>query len=301
MSTLTEPAEVTPTQKNVGEVPAVTVGDGFGAAWMLARREWVRFFRQRNRVTAAILQPLLFWLLFGTGLKGSFEGAGQMDFLQFFLPGTVALDRSVHGDLCHDFGDRRSPRGIHAVGAGRTGGSLASVGRQSSRWLGHRLGASGLLLDACLSCRDCSDSLDARSAVGTVGTGRRRHVFAGNDRGLADGEHSRISCHHDARFDADVAAQRIVLSDPGLGCPGKRRAMAARWYHEGESAELFDGRDAAFAVSRSRLCGSRIRAPIVDLLAGDHHRCVVNDLDRLAVDAGKPQSGCDCLRDLGRS
>jgi ABC-2 type transport system permease protein len=58
---------------------------------MLAKREWIRFFRQRNRVTAAILQPLLFWVLFGTGLKGSFESAGELDFMQFFLPGTVAL------------------------------------------------------------------------------------------------------------------------------------------------------------------------------------------------------------------
>ncbi|MEM9586183.1 MAG: ABC transporter permease [Planctomycetota bacterium] len=69
----------------------VTTGDGFRAAWMLARREWTRFFRQRNRVTAAIVQPLLFWVLFGTGLKGSFSTAGDQDFLQFFLPGTVAL------------------------------------------------------------------------------------------------------------------------------------------------------------------------------------------------------------------
>ena len=58
---------------------------------MLAKREWVRFFRQRNRVTAAIVQPLLFWLLFGTGLRGAFESAGELSFLQFFLPGTVAL------------------------------------------------------------------------------------------------------------------------------------------------------------------------------------------------------------------
>ncbi len=64
---------------------------GAGAAWMLARREWVRFFRQRNRVTAAILQPLLFWLLFGTGLKGAFSGSGELDFMQFFLPGTLGL------------------------------------------------------------------------------------------------------------------------------------------------------------------------------------------------------------------
>ncbi|KAA1260396.1 ABC-2 type transporter [Rubripirellula obstinata] len=68
-----------------------TVADGFAAAWMLARREWIRFFRQRNRVTAAILQPLLFWVLFGAGLKGSFSGAGELDFMQFFLPGTIAL------------------------------------------------------------------------------------------------------------------------------------------------------------------------------------------------------------------
>ena len=58
---------------------------------MLTRREWIRFFRQRNRVTAAILQPLLFWLLFGTGLKGSFTTAGDQNFMEFFLPGTVGL------------------------------------------------------------------------------------------------------------------------------------------------------------------------------------------------------------------
>jgi len=58
---------------------------------MLATREWIRFFRQRNRITAAILQPLLFWLLFGTGLRGSFTTVGDQDFMEFFLPGTIAL------------------------------------------------------------------------------------------------------------------------------------------------------------------------------------------------------------------
>jgi len=69
----------------------VTTADSFGAAWMLAKREWIRFFRQRNRVTAAIVQPLLFWLLFGIGLKGSFQVAGELDFMQYFLPGTIVL------------------------------------------------------------------------------------------------------------------------------------------------------------------------------------------------------------------
>jgi ABC-2 type transport system permease protein len=71
--------------------PSTNVADGMGAAWMLAKREWTRFFRQRNRVMAAIVQPLLFWVLFGLGLKGSFQAAGELDFLQFFMPGTLAL------------------------------------------------------------------------------------------------------------------------------------------------------------------------------------------------------------------
>ena len=61
------------------------------AAWMLSKREWVRFFRQRNRVTAAVIQPLLFWVLFGTGLSGAFRGSGDQTFMEFFLPGTVGL------------------------------------------------------------------------------------------------------------------------------------------------------------------------------------------------------------------
>jgi ABC-2 type transport system permease protein len=76
---------------NGANPPAVTAADAVGAAWMLAKREWIRFFRQRNRVMAAIVQPLLFWGLFGLGLKGSFQTAGELDFLQFFMPGTLAL------------------------------------------------------------------------------------------------------------------------------------------------------------------------------------------------------------------
>ena len=64
---------------------------GTAAAWMLAKREWIRFFRQRNRVISAVVQPLLFWLLFGTGLQGSFVGAGDQNFMEYFLPGTIAL------------------------------------------------------------------------------------------------------------------------------------------------------------------------------------------------------------------
>ncbi len=60
---------------------------------MLAWRELVRFFRQRHRVIGAIGQPLLFWMLFGAGLRQSFRmspGSGET-FLEYYFPGTVML------------------------------------------------------------------------------------------------------------------------------------------------------------------------------------------------------------------
>lgn len=88
---MSSPDAVPPNELAGGDFADSDFSNGCAAAWMLARREWTRFFRQRNRVTAAIVQPFLFWILFGTGLRGSFESTGGQDFLQFFLPGTIAL------------------------------------------------------------------------------------------------------------------------------------------------------------------------------------------------------------------
>jgi ABC-2 type transport system permease protein len=51
----------------------------------LAQRELVRFFRQRNRVFGALGQPIIFWLLFGAGLRQN-----NLDFAHFF-PGTIVM------------------------------------------------------------------------------------------------------------------------------------------------------------------------------------------------------------------
>ncbi len=60
--------------------------------YVLSWREFVRFFRQRNRVVAAIGTPLLFWLLFGTGLHQSFQVAAKgPSFREYFFPGTLVL------------------------------------------------------------------------------------------------------------------------------------------------------------------------------------------------------------------
>ena len=59
------------------------------AAWpvvaTLAERELVRFFRQRNRVFGALVQPIIFWLLFSEGLKQN-----ELGYAHFF-PGTIVM------------------------------------------------------------------------------------------------------------------------------------------------------------------------------------------------------------------
>lgn len=101
-----------------GEIPGGRQGDvtwpAVGAIWW---REVVRFFRQRNRVVAAVVTPVVFWLLLGFGLNDVFEvsdggvmdagmrtevrmpnadgdipGAGAgVGYLEFFFPGMVVM------------------------------------------------------------------------------------------------------------------------------------------------------------------------------------------------------------------
>jgi len=57
-------------------------------------REVLRFVRQRSRLTGALQQPLVFWLLLGGGLSASFRPpgvAGEAGYLAYFYPGILAL------------------------------------------------------------------------------------------------------------------------------------------------------------------------------------------------------------------
>ena len=73
----------------------VVVASPWLAARSLCWREIVRFFRQRNRVIGALGQPILFWLLFGTGLSRSFRLSARSEqgqsFLEYYFPGTLVL------------------------------------------------------------------------------------------------------------------------------------------------------------------------------------------------------------------
>lgn len=66
-------------------VSTPTTASALPVIMTLAWRELARFFRQRNRVIGAFLQPVLFWLLFSEGLKSSDLGYAH------FFPGTLAM------------------------------------------------------------------------------------------------------------------------------------------------------------------------------------------------------------------
>ncbi|MGH7839655.1 MAG: ABC transporter permease [Candidatus Binataceae bacterium] len=62
-----------------------------GTLWL---REITRFCRQRSRVVGSFLQPLVFWLLLGAGLTGSFHPAGMppgMNYFEYLYPGFIVL------------------------------------------------------------------------------------------------------------------------------------------------------------------------------------------------------------------
>src|SRR5688572_1552123 len=66
----------------------------FLPALSLARRELVRFLRQRHRIIGALATPLVFWLLVGGGFGRSLSlpnsPPGQ-SFIHFFFPGTLVM------------------------------------------------------------------------------------------------------------------------------------------------------------------------------------------------------------------
>ena len=70
----------------------------FGAILALTQRELIRFLRQRTRVIGAVGQPVIFWILFGAGLRTSFRAptwaaslTHEVTYLEYFLPGVAAL------------------------------------------------------------------------------------------------------------------------------------------------------------------------------------------------------------------
>ena len=58
------------------------------ATYSLWRRDVVRFLRQPSRIVGALLTPVIFWFVIGSGMGSSFSPGG---FLPYYFPGSLAL------------------------------------------------------------------------------------------------------------------------------------------------------------------------------------------------------------------
>jgi ABC-2 type transport system permease protein len=77
------PTAISPTATASGAAPRAA--RPVAAALSLAWREIVRFLRQRHRVFGALVQPIIFWLLFGEGLGSLSLG------YDYLFPGTLVM------------------------------------------------------------------------------------------------------------------------------------------------------------------------------------------------------------------
>jgi ABC-2 type transport system permease protein len=69
-----------------------SLGYDLATARVLWRRDLVRFFRQPSRLAGALGQPVIFWLVIGTGMTSTFRMPGSpLGYLQFFYPGVVLM------------------------------------------------------------------------------------------------------------------------------------------------------------------------------------------------------------------
>ena len=60
---------------------------------VLVRRDLTRFVREKSRVAGALLQPLIFWIVIGSGMSSTFvlPGASHVGYLEYFFPGVVLM------------------------------------------------------------------------------------------------------------------------------------------------------------------------------------------------------------------
>ena len=62
------------------------------AVYSLWLRDVLRFLRQPSRIIGALLTPVIFWFVIGSGLGSSFQTAtGEAGFLPYYFPGSLAL------------------------------------------------------------------------------------------------------------------------------------------------------------------------------------------------------------------
>ena len=89
----------TATQRSAALGAPLAVGGGiFGAIYIVWWRDVIRYWRDRARVGASLAQPLLYLVIFGTGLAsslgggfGASAGAAGVSYTQFIYPGVISM------------------------------------------------------------------------------------------------------------------------------------------------------------------------------------------------------------------
>src|SRR5919201_4332089 len=89
----------TATQRSAAVPASLAVGGGiFGAIYIVWWRDVIRYWRDRARVGASLAQPLLYLVIFGTGLAsslgggfGASAGAAGVSYTQFIYPGVISM------------------------------------------------------------------------------------------------------------------------------------------------------------------------------------------------------------------
>lgn len=144
MATVTEPdgaERLPPNRVSLGRSPTLNIR----GAYSIWQRELVRFFRERARSVTSLVQPLLYLLVFGTGLGSVVDrarlGATDIDFRVFLLPGVIvmtALFSSMMAGMSvmwdREFGFLKeilvSPVSRTSVIAGKASGGATTAGIQ---------------------------------------------------------------------------------------------------------------------------------------------------------------------------
>jgi len=70
-----------------------TASEELSTISVLVRRDLTRFVREKSRVAGALLQPLIFWVVIGSGMSNTFvlPGASKVGYLEYFFPGVVVM------------------------------------------------------------------------------------------------------------------------------------------------------------------------------------------------------------------
>jgi daunorubicin resistance ABC transporter membrane protein len=86
-------AETTLSAPAPAPAPRSALAEDLATLRVLVRRDLVRFFREKSRVVGALVQPLIFWLVIGSGMSGTFAlaSARGVGYLEYFYPGVLVM------------------------------------------------------------------------------------------------------------------------------------------------------------------------------------------------------------------